>query len=359
MKVCYILCYYFPEYVRTKTLISGLEGIEEIQVTKLLNKNSGWLRYFETIAALIKTRIVEHPDVYILGFRGYEIFWPVRWITRSKPLIFDHMMSPYDSLVFERKRIKEKSPAGRFVFRYEQSLLAAADGIITDTINHKNRFVELFGTNPQKITPIHVSTEEDLFRPLPAEKNDGFEVFFYGSFLPLHGVPYILQAAKQVSDLPIHFHLVGGNKKDMQFFRQQVEKLGLSNITHIPWIDYQDLPAVIAQADICLGGPFGNTGQAQRVITGKTFQFLAMEKPTVIGRIEPNPGFRDHDNCLLVPQANPSALAEAVRWAFQHQSALPEIAFHGRQLYEEKFSNRVVAEELRVVLDQIREERLS
>jgi glycosyltransferase involved in cell wall biosynthesis len=355
MKVCYFLCYYFPQYVRTKTLINGLSQIQGIKIIPIINTSRGWFRYFETLAKLVFVRAIHKPDLYIVGFRGYEIYWPIRFLARNKPLFFDHMMSPYDSLVFEKKQISKTSILGKLLFRYERGLLHSTDGIITDTIQHKSYFTNLFNLDKNKIHPIYVSTDEDLFvshHPPPDNKN--FVVFFYGSFLPLHGVEYILKAAKLLPDFPMQFHLVGGHKTNLKQFYALIEKLGLTNVRHTRWVDYTDLPGVIAQADLCLGGPFGDTGQAKRIITGKTFQFLAMNKPTVVGRIEPLPGFIDKYNCLLVPQADAAALANALQWAYEHQDELDQIAARGRELYTSQFSNEQISQALGKMINEIR-----
>lgn len=350
MKISYLLCYYFPEYVRTKTLLNGLQRIPDVQLYSYINKNTGWFRYIEFLFQLIRIKITINPDLYILGFRGYEVFWPVRLITWGKSLIIDHMMSPYDSLVHEKKAISQNSFLEKVVFRYERGILNAAEGILTDTPMHQAYFSNLFDVNPDKIFPVHVGTDEEIFHYIPQKYSEEFIIFFYGSFLPLHGVSYILQAAQLVRDLPIRFHLVGGHKLDLTAFRQQIRDLGLVNVIHSNWLDYELLPEAIANADLCLGGPFGGTGQAQRVITGKTYQFLAMKKPTIIGITEPDLGFVDKVNCLLVPQAAPGALAGAIRWAYDHPAELKNIAVGGRELFERKFSTTQISSELERVV---------
>lgn len=354
MKACYVLCYYFPQYVRTQTLLDGMREIAELKTYTAINKSTGLWRYIETLLKIIVVRLTRRPDIYILGFRGYEVYWPVRLLTLGKPLIFDHMMSPYDSLLKEKKQVRAGSLLDKLIYLYERAILKNASGVLTDTTNHQLFFADLFNLEKSKFYPVHVSTDEKLFRPCTkTTKNELFQVFFYGSFLPLHGINHILTSASLVRDLPIEFYLVGGHKTNLNHFHDQVKILRLSNITHVPWIPYQQLPTAIANADLCLGGPFGNTGQAQRIITGKTYQFLAMEKPTVVGTISPNPGFIDKQNCLLVPQANEQALAGAIRWAYNHQDALPAIAARGRAFYQENFSIQKVGQNLRHIVYEV------
>jgi glycosyltransferase involved in cell wall biosynthesis len=292
----------------------------------------------------------ENPDSYILGFRGYELFWPVRLITFGKKLIFDHMMSPYDSLLYERKLIRPRSFPAKLVHQYEKSVLKFSDAVLTDTNLHKEYFAELFHIDPEKIFPIHVSTDENLFKWSEPRIPDGhFNVFYYGSFLPLHGIDIVLEATEMLlHEKSIRFTFIGGGKRMKRLFENRGNRAG--NICYKNWVDYHLLPDWINQADLCLGGPFGGSGQACRVITGKTFQFLAMGKPTVIGKINEPAGFIHRQNCILVEQGNVRQLADAVLWAHKNRQILNNIGHEGCQLYQDRFSNRRIAERLKDIL---------
>ena len=66
-------------------------------------------------------------------------------------------------------------------------------------------------------------------------------------------------------------------------------------------------------ADLCLGGPFGDTPKAQRVIPGKTFQFLSMARPVIATDTPGNRELMEHErSAYLVPLADPEALAAAI-----------------------------------------------
>ncbi|MEZ4646189.1 MAG: glycosyltransferase [Chloroflexota bacterium] len=90
------------------------------------------------------------------------------------------------------------------------------------------------------------------------------------------------------------------------------------------------------------------------MITGKTYQFLAMAKPTVVGELTNiNEVFQHKENCLLVPQGNAEALANAIYWAYENRDKLPLIAMSGRQLYQTTFSTEQIGQRLRDILFKI------
>lgn len=353
VKVCYILSYRCPNYFRTKTLIDALNRIDNLVLFQSVNTAEGIFRYAQTLTKLLFIRAAKKPDYYILGFRGYEIFWIVRALTFGTPLIFDHMMSPYDSLLNERKAVKKGSVIDKAIYFYEKSILKYSDIILTDTATHKKYFTELFEANPEKIYAIHVGADEDLFKDSNSSKEpsnkDPFEVLFYGTFLPLHGIEVILKAASITRDNPIRFTIIGGKGKKLKNFYETKNRLSLNNVVHKRWVDYEQLPRLISKSDLCLGGHFGYTGQARRVISGKTFQFLSMGKPTIVGRIDEDYGFEDKKNCLVVSQGDEKELAEAILWCFENREKLGEIGRNGLELYENNLSIKSIKQSLLAV----------
>ena len=351
ISVCYVLSYRFPDYIRTRTLIKALQNIEDVRVLEARNSSKGFVRYFQTVGKLIVIRAFCNPDYYLLGFRGDELFWIVRLITLGKPLIFDHMMSPYDSLLNERKAIRKGGLIARLFYLYEKATLHCSRMVLTDTDLHREYFRELFCVAPEKVIAIPVGTDEDVFHPMKPERAPDrpstFEVLFYGSFLPLHGVEVILKAASLLRDLPIHFTLIGGYKGNLSGTHQTIKQLDLQNVTLAPWVELETLPRLISGADLILGGPFGDTGQAHRVVTGKTFQVLAMAKPVIIGESGGNYGFEDKTNCLVIPQGDAGALAQAIDWAFHHRAELTRLGQHGYDLYQSRYSIRQIEKRLR------------
>jgi glycosyltransferase involved in cell wall biosynthesis len=162
----------------------------------------------------------------------------------------------------------------------------------------------------------------------------------------LHGLDVILNAAKSLEDFPIKFVIVGGRgkRKALREFKEKMGDLGLQNIEYHEWLDFEELPKYIKGADLCLGGSFGGTPQARRVVNGKTYQFLAMGKPTVIGKIDEDFGFIDKKNCLLVEQADYNSLKEKLLWCYENRGLLGEIGLSGRELFVGNYSFVILAE---------------
>lgn len=348
--VCYILSYYFPTYVRTHSLLSALKGIENISVSEAVNQHTGIAQYVETLYKLIRIRMRENPDYYILGFRGHEIYWLVRLITLGRPLIFDSLMSPYGALK-EEKMGRTGAWISGLIFIIERTILRNCQLILTDTPNHVQYFSRTFSIQERKLLAVPVAAQEDVSAPsvthCPFAGEDTLNVLFYGSFLPLHGVPIILEAIAELKELPLHVHFIGGTKKTLNMFNSMRKKFSLNNTSHQYWVAYDELlQNYIQLADVCLGGPFGNTPQSHRVITGKTTQCLSQGKATIIGRIDTDYPFIDRKNCLLVNQGDVQSLREALAWAVNHTSELTKIGQAGQALYRQHLSVSCISDKL-------------
>ena len=232
----------------------------------------------------------------------------------------------------------------------ERSILRNADLILTDTSAHIDFYADQFGLSRANLLALPVGaleiaeTSGQAVQPHPQSP---FSVLFYGSMLPLHGIDTIVAAAARLTDLPIRFDFVGGSQKQAQNLHQLCRQHGITHYTYRRWVPLEDLvKSDIPHADLCLGGPFGGTPQARRVVTSKTSQALALGKATVIRATDADLGFIDKHNCLLVAQADPAALAQALRWAYAQRDELSKIGERGRQLYRQKLSVDAIAQQL-------------
>lgn len=354
--MCYVLSYRAPAYIRTRTLLAGLNACEGIRVVVASNTHAGLRRYVETLIRLRSIRKQYNPDIYVLGFRGHEIYWMIRaLIGKKKPLILDALMSPYSALKYEGKHGRWGRLIAPLAYRLESGMLHDTDVVLTDTSLHADYYVETFGIGNSKIVSVPVGAIE----PAPLEKHlaqEGrtgeFTALFYGSFLPLHGVDVIIEAASKLKELPINFKFIGGRASDGRYLRGRCADLGITKYSHRRWVPFEQLLSEeIPEADLCLGGPFGATPQGSRVVTGKTSQCMSLGKATVVGRIAEDFGFQDRENCLLVEQGNPDDLSQAIRWSFENRDQLERIGQAGRELYQTRFSIRVITGRLREALE--------
>ena len=351
--VCYVLCYKHTDYTRTNALIHGLKKIPDCNVVVLKNKKRGIARYVEVPIKLLYYRLKYRPDTLVVGFRSHEIFWALYPSMIGKRIIFDEFINSHDWLLNEHKKSFSKPPVMFILDTYMKLVIALSVKVLTDTKEHAALMTEVYGVKESKVQVIPISADEDLYHPeiKKTKRDKNFNVIFYGSMLPLHGVWYVLDAlvylkkANKISGISLTF---AGGKGKTEFIKKLndfVQKNQLQdNFTHIPWVESDKLPEFIAGFDIALGGPFGNTGQGNRVITGKTYQLLAMGMPVIAGKIPTMKGFVDKKNCILVEQGSSKQIADAILWAQQNNTKLSAIGINGAKLYKKYYSSETVSQ---------------
>jgi glycosyltransferase involved in cell wall biosynthesis len=167
--------------------------------------------------------------------------------------------------------------------------------------------------------------------------DDLFRVVYYGTFIPNHGVKYIVEAARILQDeSDIHFELIGKGPTKAEAVAL-AEKYGLENVTFVDWVDKQDLPHRVAKADVCLG-VFGTTPQSMMTVQNKIYEGLAMSKPVITGASPTVHSSLIHGKHLyLCERANPQALAEAVRVLNSDSGLYKHIAENGFLFYHSQF----------------------
>lgn len=353
MKLAIVTCYKDPDYVRATVLRRILDAQEDIDLVICKNKHKGLLRYPEVIAKIIWIRIAQRPDTYLVTFRGYEILPFAAFLTWPRTLIYDELVNPLEWLREDRREAWAKFIPQNLLHGFYRLLIRRCSLVIADTQAHASYSAELLGLPEDKFKALPVGTDERVFNTdiKSIKKSKQFTVFYYGSMLPLHGLEIAMQAALLLKDRGIDFVFVGGGEQAATLAETYMQKG--ARITHKKWVPFNDLAIEAVNADLTLGGPFGDSPQAQRVVTGKTYQFLACGAPVLVGQNLSSHSFINKKNALTVPLGDPQALADQIEWAHTHPKQLKAIAAEGLKLYEKEFSNVALQKEMQKLLKAI------
>ena len=298
-----------PQYQRNTLILDALrQSFDVVEVTKDSHRLP--VRYLQLYWGL--ARVLQKPvDLVVTGFLGQPLVPFIRRFTRA-PILFDAFLSVYDTLSFERQTFKPDSLFGQLAYRLDQSSCEKSNLVTLDTNEHCRYFAETFHLPKQKFHRVFVGCSEKIFYPQSYYSAMPM-VLFYGSFLPLQGVDVIVQAAKLLEEeSPLRFCLIGeGPTKNR--VRRLIRQLDLKNMDVLPPIPLIELPKHISQAMICLGGHFGRAEKARRVIAGKTYQMIAMGRPTIVGDNPANGELLTHGHdAWFCAMDDPEALASAI-----------------------------------------------
>jgi len=293
-------------------------------------------------------------DLIFVSFYGHLLMLPFGLYKRA-PVLFYPFISTYETLVYDRKNYTANSLLGRMAFWLDYITCHNATHILMDTQANIDYFSKTFSIPLNQFSKIYIGSDERIFFPREHKKvDDQIIVLFHGSYLPLHGIDVIIQAAHALRDqAEIHFRLVGkglGYERILQLSRE----LNLTNIEFMDNVPVQQLPEIISTADICLGGHFGSSEKALRVIAGKTFQDIAMEKATIVGDTPANKELLTHgyDAWFCTPN-DPDALANSIKTLAEDHAIRTEIGYHAYQTFTEKASLRVLVPQLQTIVEQM------
>lgn len=336
-------------YPRNSQIVSALE--KQYQVRLITDRASHLtVRLVKVGWRLLWQRFVT-DSVCFVGFYGQPLVFPLR-IHWQGPLILDAFVSTYDTYCFDRQVFRPNSILGQLAFHLDRVSCQLADKVVVDTLAQAEYFERTFGISRSKIHVLYVGCDDQLFSPRDALIQDTATILFYGTFLPLHGVDIILRAAQLLIGEPARFVLVGRGQ-EYQRARAMAEKLKTPNVEFLAPVPLEALPEIIAQATICLGGHFGASEKAKRVIAGKTFQCLAMGKPTVVGDNPANRELFTHgENVWMCPMADPKALAEAIRYLLAAPHLRARLGERGRDTVQSTSGNRATAEAVQVIIEK-------
>lgn len=343
------------DYSRNAVMLRALEQCATVRViAENTTAPRKWLRTLPIVLRAFVALRQDQYDLLFVGFYGYIILRLLGPFVRI-PILFDAFVSNYDTLCFDRQLFAPHSLFGRLAFWLDNSNVRRATHILLDTEEHAKYFLSTFQLDAAKVSAVPVGCRDDIFFPAAkiagaqddvAQTNSRTRVLYYCTFLPLHGVRVVLDAAKALEDEPIDFCIIGDGplRRPMA---EHARQIGLTNVTWKQPVAVEALAGEIAEADICLGGHFGNSDKAQRVVPGKIYQMLAMARAVIASRTLANSQFLRHDeHALLIPPQGASALAHAIMRLHRDMALRQRIAAGGRSLYLAQASESAITEQI-------------
>ena len=345
---------YERAYPRNAQVISCLRraGVEvaERHVSVWEGREHKWAAGPATALRLLaaEARLLQRPepgfDALIVGYPGHLDLAAARFAARGRPVVFNPLVSLADTLVDDRGRFRRGSLPARALAALDRRALRTADLVVADTEANADDLARRARIPHKKVAVCFVGAEERVFRPGWAP-DEPFRALFVGKLIPLHGLGVVLEAARLLPD--VGFRIVGSG--------QQAGLLDARppNVTCVPWVEYERLPAELHGAG-CALGIFGTSAKAARVIPNKAFQALACGTPLVTAN---TPAARellaDGVSALLVQPGNPEALASAIGRLAEDPALAERIGARGHAVYRAEASEDVLGARWRALLEAL------
>jgi glycosyltransferase involved in cell wall biosynthesis len=356
LRVCYFGTYR-AEYSRNRIMIDGLRcaGFDVVEChtelwydveDRIQVANGGWIsprfwwRALRAYGQLLRDyRLVGPYDVMVVGYPGQLDVFLARVLTwlAHKPLVWDIFMSIY--LIAAERGLDRSSPVTvRLIRGLERLACRLPDQLILDTEDYVAWFGAIHGVSPDRFCLVPTGADNRVFVPDGSPAESPFHVLYYGTYIPNHGVPYIVEAARLLSDDPsFQFELVGRGP-EREEAQAMAEHYGLTNITFLDWMDQAHLVQQAHRSNVCLGA-FGTTPQSVMTVQNKIYEGLAMAKPVISGDSSAVRRTLQHgEHIYLCRRADPDALAAAIRTLRNDRELCARLGQNGFAWYREHFT---------------------
>lgn len=280
----------------------------------------------------------DRPDAVLVGYLGHFDVLLARVLFRGIPIV-------HDMLIFASDTARDRGAGGlkqHLLRGLDRLAVAASDVVVLDTDEHA---AMLPATRVDKACVVAVGAPAAWFAARPDQPADDdsdgpLRVVFFGLFTPLQGATTIGAAAGLLSDTPAVSWTMIGSGQDLAATRAAAA--GNPAVTWLDWVQAEELPAVVAGHDVCLG-IFAKEGKGSRVVPNKVFQGAAAGCAIVTADSAPQRRALG-DGAAYVPPEDPAALAATLRELAVDRARLGELRRSAASVADQRFSPAVVVE---------------
>jgi glycosyltransferase involved in cell wall biosynthesis len=369
VRVCYFGTY-DPAFARNALLIAGLRraGVDVVEcrvplwrdtADKLAAARGDPRSFAPRLAAAWRELARRHRalgdyDVLVVGYAGHLDVLLARHLARARgrPVVLDAFLSLAET-VADRGLAAPGSLRWQAARLVDRLACRRADRVLVDTRPHAAYLARAAGLPPARLAVVPMGAWPR--QPLPMPDGPGLEVLYFGGYIPLHGLDYVLGAAERLADLAdLRFSLVGDGQEFARI-RDLVHARALRNVCLVrQWLSEDALVEQhLRRADVCLG-VFGGSAKAARVVPAKVLLALAAGRP-VVTRTSPaaREALRDGENALLCAPADAAALAAALRRLHGDPALRARLAAAGPPLVSSRHGPAALGRTLRAILERV------
>lgn len=233
--------------------------------------------------------------------------------------------------------------------RLELAAYAAADAVVVVTEGFRDDLLRR-GVSPDKVHTIRNGVDLTRFtggtEPDPTVRQrlgaaDGQTLALY---LGAHGISQALPAVAEAAALTgpsVHVAFVGEGA-DKARLQETVRRLGVENVTLLGAVPRDDVPHLLAAADVCLV-PLRDIPLFTTFIPSKMFEFLANEKAVIGSLTGEAAAILQEAGAVVVPPEQPRALADALLALAQDPERRRRMGVAGRTYVREHFDRAGLA----------------
>lgn len=343
MKICFFGSY-DRNYSKNTILIKGLAK-KNVEVVHCFHPNYCTLFHYPSLFwQFIKNG--RDCDLIFVAFYGHYDVW-FAWIISKlfgKKVVFDPLVSIYNTRVEDRKYFPEGSLRAKLYFLFDKINCLLVDRVLIDSFEHLKYYQRKLGVLRKKLSVVRLGADEEVVSPKRQGINKNIKILWYGSYQPSQGALEIVKTAMVLEKESLEWILIGDGQQrgEVERFAKQ-EKL--DKVKFLPFMPFEELISNIDKSDIVFG-VFGNTIKTRMVIHNKIYHAIAMGK-TLLTQNTPavREILKDGENVLLV-EPNTEDISRMLKSLLRNPKKIQIIGRNARQIFLKKFTSKQITKRL-------------
>lgn len=319
------------------------------------------VKYFKSI--FVNTFHVIFSDIVYVSILNvdldilYELL--IAFIFRKK-IVVDFYVSIREKVVLDEGWFKEGGLLDKLSIILERFYFDVAKRVIFLDEHEKIRYCKGMDRNPNlnKCIVIPLCIEENFH--ITTSRKNGFNVCWWGSYLPLHGLDTILEAAAIVNnnDYDVNWYFFGNSDEKAIPYIEKAASLGIKEkcvFENTFTMKNGKLKEFLMENCTLALGNFGTSVKARNVMVNKVLDACAMKCPVISGNSTPYYEFFDGEKDLFLCEPTAEALAKQIEFAYDiPEDELKEHVECAYKVYLEYFSVEKFSKAFTDILEDIK-----
>lgn len=286
----------------------------------------------------------------------YAMFWAKVF---HKKIIVDYYISIYEKVVVDEKWFKPNSLLGKLAKKLDRYYYNCGTKVIFLNEVERDHYCELaqIKRNAGKEIMIALCIEESF--KIENNNSADFNICWWGGYLPLHGLEYILQAAKCVKDrnLPIHWFFFGNNDKSGKQYVKLAKKYGIEDICYFEnsyTMKNGKLQEFLQKKCSLALGNFGDSIKGKFVMSNKVLDACAMKCTVLTGTATEYSIYFDGKQDIYMTSNNPELMADKIEEIYnEDKTVLKQRIEKSYDIFQNNFTVKIFEKKFGKLLEEL------